>query len=171
MSKFLYVFTTGIFLAFAQLSFFFILESELSSAFVTYSSVTLSWLTGIVAGLWISKEDRALEKTLLLANIIWYWVIYLLVKWYPFESKLFPIYIALIICSGIYAGYFFKINKNIYPNVKKLFVHENNGFLVGMVLCTVGFMALGSKFLSMAYLGLVFVLFFLQRVKSLDRQC
>jgi len=43
----------------------------------------------------------------------------------------------LISISGFMRD-FFRSNRKNFSHVKKLFLHENNGFLVGMAFCTVG---------------------------------
>ena len=60
----------------------------------------------------------------------------------PFNARLWPIYAALILLSGVYPGVFFAQMSADYP-ARVLFFRENNGFITGLIAGTILFMLVG----------------------------
>src|SRR5262249_34905608 len=60
----------------------------------------------------------------------------------PFDTRLWLVYGALVIVTGIYPGIFVARLSSIYPPLT-LFFRENNGFIAGLVLGTLVFMISG----------------------------
>ncbi len=61
--------------------------------------------------------------------------------------------------TGLWAGQFFIFLLSQYNEVDRLFFHENNGFLLGIVLFFLGFTTLGREFVFWAPMTLAGILF------------
>ena len=145
--RWLYPTLAGVLFGVVQTGYFFYLNFALSSTYGTFLLVTLSWLVGSIVGL-------RLGSVLLLSPRIGPWlcilphiVTQLLLGALPFRSDLWPIYAVLIAISGIYSGLFFARMGAVMKPVRKLFFTENNGFILGIVGCTLGYLALGRAIL------------------------
>ncbi len=142
----LYVFLCGFLFAFLQFSYFFILESNVSSSGLTYLATTCAWIFGAILGLFIEKKQSPfIENTMLLSAIAAFYIVSLLIGRNPFDLSWFWAYMILISTSGIYAGYFFNANREQYSAIKKLFFWENNGFMMGLLTSFLGFTLLGKR--------------------------
>jgi hypothetical protein len=147
MIQTLYIFLCGFLFAFLQFSYFFILESNVSSSGLTYLTTTCAWIFGAILGLFIEKKQPPLiEHTMLFLAIAAFYIVLLLIGRNPFDLSWFWAYMILITASGVYAGYFFNANREQYRAIKNLFFWENNGFMMGLLTSFLGFTLLGKKF-------------------------
>ena len=147
-----FVFIAGFFFAFLQFSFFFTLESNVSSAGLTYLITSVCWLGGAVIGLSIRRPVAVKYEHLMIASgVAGFYLIRLLVRWRPFDNAYFFIYAPLMVLSSIYAGYFFNSFRGHFNKVKYLFFWENNGFMFGII----------SSFLAVSFIGQSYLIWIL----------
>ena len=139
--------TTGLHLAILQFSYFFMLMLNITSTYVTYMTLVISWMAGTVAGLFW----RNLQGGIALAiGVAAYYTICVLVISDPLRDYLLPIAAVGVAASGLWAGRFFVVLLPLFESPDKLFLHENNGFLVGIIGVFVGFSLLSQGFLLWA---------------------
>jgi hypothetical protein len=141
-------FLCGLHLAVLQFAYFFLMEAYLSSQALSYFVTLLFWLCGFLAGLYLAS-DRWFARLLLLGAVAYY-VTWALTKAIPFHALLYVVAAACSIGSGLLAGYFLPwMAKRMQP-VHRVFLHENNGFILGALIslkasihCGIWFLALG----------------------------
>ena len=150
-----YAFSAGVFFSFLQFSYFFVLESQLSSAALTYFATTCAWLAGACVGLSV-KRRRALwvENAMTLGSASAFLVLSWWIRKNPFIDSYLGAYLALVGFSGTHAGYFFASNPDRMRSARNLFLWENNGFILGLALSflsvtMVGKSALGAGVMAM----------------------
>ena len=153
--KRLYATLTGFHLAFLQFSYFLILQINVSSTYITYMVVVISWMLGAVAGLWMHR--LRLEVGIAL-GVVSYYAVYYLILWDPLARTTLMLSALGVGLSGLWAGRFFTAMLPHLRRVDALFFHENNGFLVGVVAVFVGFTTLGRDFLFWTPLALTILL-------------
>ncbi len=132
-------FAVGLLLGVLQTGLFFQLTFTLSSGFGTYLLITLCWLSGGALG---SAFAARIPLTLYLLQVIMlaaYALCGLGVLAFPFNTQLVPLYAVLIGAAGVYPGVFFA-RMGARLSARMLFFWENNGFIVGLVVCTFAFM-------------------------------
>ncbi len=140
----LFGFLTGFHLALLQFGYLFVLIINITSTYVTYAMIVLSWMAGTVIGLlWRSLDGRVA----LCIGVISYYAIYGLVVSDPLSPHTLPFAALGIAISGLWAGRFFVVMLPHFSRADRLFFHENNGFLVGVIAVFVGFTMLGRPFL------------------------
>jgi len=151
----LFAFLTGLYFAFLQFGYLILLQINISSAYLTYMTIVLSWMAGTVAGLWIKKPGP--EPGVVLGALSYYGV-YWLVTHHPFAG--FTLFLSAlgVGVTGIWAGRFFVVFLPRFAGPDRLFLHENNGFLAGIFLFFPGFALLGRGFLLWTPLLLAAVL-------------
>lgn len=137
----------GAFFATLQFSYFLLLEWRLSSTWITYAAVTLSWMGGALLGLRLSAKNSILDRSLLIAGVAGYYALWGLLNLTPFWTSMLPAYAALILVSGAYAGRFFRTTFTSMKDPRALLLHENNGFILGMLLSFIGFFRYGDLML------------------------
>lgn len=164
MIKVCYVFFVGVFFAILQLSYFFSLETKLSSVYFTYFTVVIFWLIGVIFGLSISEKVK--EDTVRLLSVISIYIFFLLIKRFPFKLIYLVSYIPLISFSSLYAGYFFKAQRKTFRNIKNLFFWENNGFILGFIISFFGFIKSGVNFLIWAPVASLFLVKFIEYIET-----
>jgi hypothetical protein len=111
--------------------------------------ITVCWLLGSVIGIRIAKRVNASLIGFVLVTLAAYFGCVLLLRAAPFDTQLWPIYAALIVLSGIYPGVFFARLGEFYT-ARSLFLRENNGFIVGLVMGSLMFMVYGRASLWIA---------------------
>lgn len=136
---------TGVLLGMVQTGLFLQLMFTLSSGYGTYLLVTLAWLVGSAIGARAHLYMPPLTVLLATGGAAYAGCV-LLVVLYPFETTLWPIYAVLVMLIGLYPGMFF-VRMGQHISAGKLFLWENNGFIAGLVIATVLFMALGRPIL------------------------
>lgn len=137
-------FLTGLHLAALQFGCFFLLLLNVTSTYVTYAAVVMSWMAGTVLGLAWARLGAAATLAL---GVVGYYAIYALVVTDPLAPYTLPIAVAGVAVAGLWAGRFFVVMLPVVGRADRLFFHENNGFLVGVVGVFVGFTTLGLDFL------------------------
>lgn len=125
-------FWVGCYLALLQFAYFFLLEAFLSSQFVSYFVAVFFWLCGFLAGLQIRR--RQAFTSLLTLSAAAYYLSYAAVNMIPFQLRLTPLFAFCLFTSGMAPGCFFPWAQDRFPRLKHLFFHENNGFLLGIVV-------------------------------------
>ncbi len=134
---------TGLHLAILQFSYFFVLLINVTSTYITYMTIVISWMAGTLIGLWL----RLSAGLCLTIGIVSYYAIYFLVIADPLSSSTLPLAAFGVAVTGIWAGRFFILMLPLFGRPDKLFFHENNGFLLGVIGVFLGFTLLGLPFL------------------------
>ena len=145
-----YAFVGGLFLAVLQFSFFLLLEWQLSSAWITYASVTIAWMAGFFLGLFLKPGKRGKDEILLALCLGAYYCLWTSLRLMPFDFRPLPVYAACVLCAGLYAGWFFRSSFPRMENARELLLHENNGFVFGLLAAFYLFSHFGSVFLAAA---------------------
>ncbi len=135
-------FIVGALLGTLQTGLFFQLTFMLSSGFTTYLFITLCWLFGGGLGAAAVKHLPVSMRQLLIVMLAAYAICTVMVSLYPFDTHYVPIYCLLIGLAGVYPGVFFARSSG-RVTAHRLFFWENNGFIAGLVVCTVAFMLAG----------------------------
>lgn len=139
-----FAFLTGLHLALLQFNYLFILQINISSTYLTYILIVISWMAGTIGGLWW-KHLR--PGFCLLSGVGGYYMVYAMTAINPLSRWTFVISVAGVMLSGLWAGRFFTAMAPLFGGADKLFFHENNGFLAGIILVFTGFTLLGQPFL------------------------
>ena len=143
-----FAFVCGLYFAVLQFSYFFLMEAYLSSQVLSYFITLLFWLCGFLVGLNISRERWF--SGLLLLGVVAYYAAWTLTKEVPFHSLLYPFAAICSISSGLLPGYFFPFMARRFLSIRLMLFHENNGFLLGILLALKGSIHCGSWFLTYA---------------------
>ncbi len=138
----------GAHLAVVQLSYTFLLEAYLTSRTVSFFTTLGCWLVGVLIGLWPRRQTLFLP--LLCVGGGAYYLAWSTIRSVPFQLRLLPLALACVAVSGLLAGYFFPWSAGRFTRVKLLFLHENNGFLVGTMLSLLGLVYAGERYLALA---------------------
>jgi hypothetical protein len=154
MKSILSTFIVGIFFAVLQMSYFFSLQTLLTSTILSYFSIVFCWLVGAIIGL--KFFEFVGERVILVSSIVAYYLFLIILCFNKFNTMLLPIYVVLIIISSIYAGYFFPFQSKFFKKINYLFLIENNGFVFGILLAYIFFMFYGINFLIFVP-GIVFL--------------
>jgi hypothetical protein len=72
-----------------------------------------------------------------------------LLRAFPYEWRVLPAVAVCLGVSGALSGSFFPYARNLFPRVKLLFFHENNGFLLGILLALLGSVFAGRALLAL----------------------
>ncbi|PIQ98119.1 MAG: hypothetical protein COV67_00630 [Nitrospinae bacterium CG11_big_fil_rev_8_21_14_0_20_56_8] len=140
-------FLTGLYFAILQFCYLILLQINVSSAYLTYMLIVVAWMTGSIAGLWWKKMNPATGVVL---GGLSYYAVLLLVVFLPFETLTLGLSALGVMFSGLWAGRFFVVYLPRFGGADRLFFHENNGFLLGIVVFFVGFTIFGKHFLFLA---------------------
>ena len=143
-----FAFLVGLWLSLLQFSYFFMLEVYLSSRATSFFVSMFFWLIGLLIGLNITTP-RAFSRFVVVAPIAYYCA-FALLRAMPYQIRLLPIVGACIATGGVLAGSFFPHARHRFPKVKQLFFHENNGFVVGILLSLVGAVFAGRYLLLLS---------------------
>lgn len=137
---------TGLHLAVLQFCYFFLLLINVTSTYITYMTVVIAWMVGTVIGLWLPIGVWAS----LAVGVVAYYAVWLLVLADPLSGTVLPVAALGVAVTGLWAGRFFVVLQPHFGRADRLFFHENNGFMVGIVGVFVGFTLLGRAFLLWA---------------------
>ncbi len=140
-------FLTGLHLALLQFGYFFVLLIHVTSTYLTYATIVLSWMTGTLLGLVLPRLEPRLAVAL---GMLAFAGTYALVTSDPLALGNLPFAAAGVAISGLWAGRFFVEMQPRFRGADLLFLHENNGFLLGILLQFLGFTLLGRRFLLAA---------------------
>jgi len=140
-------FMTGLQFSILQFCFLAILQINVSSAYLTYMTVALAWMVGSVIGMWIKRLTPWMG--VFLGTLAFYFV-HILLSFFPFSHLALTISAVGISVAAIWAGRFFVVMRSRFQSPDKMFFHENNGFLLGVVAFFIGFTTLGTSFILFA---------------------
>lgn len=154
---------TGLHLAVMQFCYFFLLLINVTSTYITYMTVVIAWMAGTLLGLWL----RVGAGLALLAGVVSYYAVYLLVIADPLSSTVLPTSALGVAATGLWAGRFFVVMLPLFGRSDRLFFHENNGFMLGVIGVFLGFTLLGKPFLL--WTPLVSVMLLLSHLVFLGR--
>ena len=153
----LFVLAAGLYFAVLQFCYFFLLEAFLSSQSYAFFIALFFWLVGFLAGL--NLKNKKIYRILVVVSLAPYYLSYFLIQTYPFNSWLLPILGLCIALSGILPGYYFPLMLEKFSKVKTLLLHENNGFILGVLLSLVAADFAGMIYLLMApFIGFLLLL-------------
>ncbi len=140
----LYFTFIGLYFSVVQLSYFLLLQLNVSSTYITYMVVVIAWMIGIIVGLWWTKLSTLAASVL---SGVAYYLVFLLVSVSPLS--MWTLFFASfgVLISGIWAGHFFVAYFSKMQQADILFFHENNGFLLGILFTIFGFSMHGNNFL------------------------
>src|SRR5437773_2180125 len=111
-----YFVASGFLFAFLQTGLFFQLQFRLTSAYPSFLAVTLAWLVGSGAGLWLGRKENGGGRTAwLAASLAAYYLVLILLRQFPYRIGWLPVYGLLIAVSGAQAGHFFAVNRSLLP--------------------------------------------------------
>ncbi len=145
---------TGLHLAILQFCYFFTLLINVTSTYVTYMTVVIAWMAGTLAGLWLPIG----VTPALVVGVAAYYGVQFLVASDPLGGLVLPVAALGVAVTGLWAGRFFVVLQPRFQRADRLFFHENNGFMVGVLGVFVGFTLLGNAFLLWAPLVTLAVL-------------
>ncbi|MBI5596779.1 MAG: hypothetical protein HY928_11870 [Elusimicrobia bacterium] len=131
-----YYFSAGCALASLQFCLFFLLESSVSSTWLSYASVTASWLTGSVAALLLPRPPAAVP-TAAAAGVAYYACLAVLSA-RPFTDPALALGALAAALAGAYSGVFFREAYAESGAVAPLFAWENDGFIAGLAAVSAG---------------------------------
>jgi len=149
----LLIFSLGLLLGLLQMGYVLSVQRMLSSTITSYLCILAAWLIGGIVGVNL-RQLRPLYVPVALA-LGAYYVSQLLLQLAPFQMGLMPIHCALSATGGLLGGAGFRIGCSWFAEVRDMFFHENNGFLLGLVGAFVGTSLHGYVFLLIAPVGLV----------------
>lgn len=159
MTSIAHVAAMGLLFAVLQAGFFFELQLRLTAAYPSYLTVTLAWLLGSVAGLWLGRKAEGASGLVgwMAASLAGYYLVLVLLRAFPYKIEALPVMGILIGVCGIQAGHFFGANRSLFESSSSLFLWENNGFLLGWVVGYAGYVAFGTLFhwISPALVGML----------------
>lgn len=138
----------GLLFAVVQIGLFFQLQLRLTAAYPSFLTVTLAWLVGSVAGLWLGGRSRGTIgfATWMAASLGSYYLVMVLLRVSPYTIALLPVMGLLIAVCGFQAGHFFVANRNRLDSSASLFYWENNGFVLGWIVGYAGYIRFGNAF-------------------------
>jgi hypothetical protein len=141
--RWVYPFLVGLLFGVVQTGYFLQLSFTLASTYGTFLLVTLAWLLGSIIGLRASRISVLSLHTGPWICFVPYIGTHFLLSAFPFQSNVWPLYGVLILTSGTFSGVFFARLGEVVRPVRKLFFTENNGFLLGIVACTIAYLVIG----------------------------
>jgi hypothetical protein len=139
-------FVCGLHFAVLQFSYFFLMEAYLSSQYLSYFIALFFWLCGFLAGLFIPKPGWFAR--LLLLGVVAYYVAWILTRLIPFHPLLYPSAALCSVVSGLGPGYFFPFVARRFQPIRSPLFHENNGFILGILVSLRGSIYFGSSLLA-----------------------
>lgn len=139
---------TGVWLALLQSAYFFLLEVRLSSRAGSFFVALFCWLVGFLVGLNVGA-GRHFARWVGVAAA-GYYAAYLVLEARPYEWAMLPIVALCIATGGAAAGAFFPALEPRFGRVKALFLHENNGYLLGLLAALLGCVFAGRTLLVAA---------------------
>lgn len=138
---------TGLHLAMLQFCYFFLLLINVTSTYITYATIVISWMVGTLVGLFWRNLHSAFA---LVAGVVSYYAVFTLVINDPLSPTALPTAAIGVAITGLWAGRFFVVMLPLFTRADTLFFHENNGFMFGIIGVFVGFTLLGRGFLFWA---------------------
>lgn len=120
---------TGLHFAALQVGAFLAVQSVSSSAWSTYAALTAAWLAGTLFGLWSTLPPRPT----ILVGVVAFEGLVGVTRAAPWSPWMFAFGVGAVAAGGLWAGGFFAraARRRATDGV---FFHENNGFLLGLVV-------------------------------------
>lgn len=137
----------GFYFGILQTAFYFSIEVFVTATFTGYFFLILAWMCGVI----FAMKTTLLENFYLsfTTSIVLFYIFLLFVIYTPFSGSMYPLLGLLIFVSAFPAGKFFKqFGKSVSSD--SLFFHENNGFVLGMVMAILLFVKFGIQFIYFA---------------------
>lgn len=141
-------FLTGLWLALLQFAYFFLLEVRLTSRAEAFFAVLFCWLVGFLAGL-NAASPRTFPRLVWLAPL-GYYLAYAVLAARPYDWSVLPVVAGGVAVGGALAGAFFPYMAARFAKTKLLLLHENNGYVCGLVLALLGSVFAGRALLALA---------------------
>jgi hypothetical protein len=148
LASIVFAYACGLHFAFLQFSYFFLLEAYLSSQTLSFFVVLFFWLCGFLLGLNVRRQGWF--AALLVLGVLTYYLTWGLTQVLPFHALLYAVAGGCAVLSGLLPGYFFPYMEQRGQPVKSFLFHENNGFIVGVLLSLKGSIYCGVWFLALA---------------------
>lgn len=127
-----YSLSAGLHFAILQMAYFFLAEVFLSAGHVPYFILSFWWLVGLIGGLWFTRD---VGPAPVYAVGVGAYAILLMSLWIrPFDDSLNPLAWACIAVSGMGPGHFFGTLAVPTAQRARVLLHENNGFIAGLLL-------------------------------------
>ena len=139
-------FAAGVHFAVVQTSYFLLLEARLSSRASSYFLALLLWLVGLFLGLRLGGGRRF--GGALAASLFAYQAAHRLAAWAPFHPALYVAVGLGSIVSGASSGIFFRFIARRYAPIRSPLFHENNGFVLGLLIALRGATHFGGALLA-----------------------
>lgn len=141
------LFMAGLHFGILQSCLFFASQVHITATWVGFFLVVLFWMLGVIIGL------RGWPAWSLIRTLTASLAAYILLTWLAssFDAlRLYlPLYGLLVVVAGIPAGTFFRQLAGRVAS-GSLFLHENNGFVFGLLLGMLGFVKWGTSFMHAA---------------------
>src|SRR5579871_1540961 len=151
-----------------QTGYFFQLSFAFSSSAITLFSVTLAWIAGVVGGLWTTKRVTLRRWQVGGLSVGSYLACSALLAIFPLHSGLLTLYLLAVVLSGVYAGWFFATSAEQFSGqTQKLFLWENNGFIVAIFVTTIAYIFAGRAVLWLVPIVLVVAAYPLRRERPI----
>lgn len=120
----------GVWLGALQTALFFELTLLLSSSFVAYAVLLVSWLGGSIAGVWV--RARTATRWLVAGAAIAPYALHGALTLAPYSLGMLPVAAALTGACGAFAGHLFQAERRSLGGLDRLFFVEGLGFLAGL---------------------------------------
>ena len=149
--------TAGFYFGILQTAIYFSIEVFVTATFTGYFLLILAWMSGVVAAMKTDLLEDFLQSSIL--SLFIFYLMLCLVIFLPFNAASYPLLGILIFASAFPVGKFFKLyGKSVSSDA--LFFHENNGFVLGMIVSLLLFVKYGVLFIYFApLLAFSFVFF------------
>jgi hypothetical protein len=141
-----FCFAAGLHFAVVQTAYFLLLEARLSSRASSYFLALLFWLVGLFLGLRLG-DGRRFAK-MLPASLCAYQATHGLATWMPFHPALYVAVALASVVSGASSGLFFRFITRRWTPVRSPLFHENNGFVLGLLVALQGATRFGGALLA-----------------------
>lgn len=127
-----YSLVAGLHFAILQMAYFFLAEVFLSAGHVPYFMLSFFWLVGLIGGLWFTRDVPPMPVYLVGVGAYAMLVLALFIR--PFDDTVGPLACACIAISGMGPGHFFGTLAVPTEERARVLVHENNGFIAGLLI-------------------------------------
>jgi hypothetical protein len=139
-------FAAGLHFAIVQTAYFLLLEARLSSRASSYFLAVLFWLVGLFLGIRLAGP-RGFGAALT-AGLLAYQAAHRLAAWAPFHPALYAAVGLGAMVSGASSGLFFRFITRRYAPIRSPLFHENNGFVLGLLIALRGATHFGGALLA-----------------------
>ncbi len=140
-------FLIGVHFGLLQGALFFVFQIYVTATFMGYFAVVLAWMGGVILSMKLGIP-RSVEGALVLSVVAYFALLRLSALIAPFAVAL-ALYPLFAVVVALPAGTFFRAYSRSVSS-RSLFLHENNGFVLGLALATFCFVQWGLTFLYLA---------------------